>query len=285
MTARHAGPARRIILATNREGLGLGAARGETLRYAALDIAVPTDRAPGTLPIGPDGFALAGTEGLDGTGLDAELRHSGEPTLWIHGYNNTPAEAVYRHAQLATDLDLMGPQISFVWPSGASYGGYVQDRDSALHARGAGEQLVREIAARAGRPSIVLAHSMGAFLIMEALRSARLRGAPLNAALGGVVLIQPDIDVDVFVSQARDAAPLPPTAVIIRRDDAVLRASARLSGRPDRLGSTGDLAAIKALGIRILDLTGLEDASVDHLSVLTSPSALELIRSIRLADG
>ncbi|MEM9796313.1 MAG: alpha/beta hydrolase [Pseudomonadota bacterium] len=269
------------MLATNRGGPGLSGGRGDLLRFAALDVAMPAGREVGGLPLGPDGFGLAAATRLDAAGLTAALRGPEEPVIWIHGYNNNAAEAVYRQAQLAEDLALSGPQISFVWPSAGRYVGYMHDRDSVLQARGPTQTLLRMVAARTARPPLVLAHSMGGFLAMEVLRDARQAGQPLDKAIGTLVLIQPDVDLDVFLAQARAAAPLPPMAVVTRRDDVVLRLSARLAGRRERLGSTSDRAAIEALGIRTLDLTGVGDSAVDHLSVLTSPSVLAFIRALR----
>ena len=57
--------------------------------------------------------------------------------LFVHGYNNNFSEAIYRHAQIAWDYEMRGPQIHFAWPSAADPLEYTYDRDSVLIARDA----------------------------------------------------------------------------------------------------------------------------------------------------
>ena len=72
---------------------------------------------------------------------------------------------------------------------------------------------------------MIVGHSMGAFVVMEALRTLALRNKPsVLAKVRGVMLAAPDIDPDVFVSQANDMPVLPqPFTVVVSNRDRALR--------------------------------------------------------------
>ena len=100
----------------------------------------------------------------------------GEAIIFVHGYNSNFAEGVYRIAQFAHDLQLPGTVVLYSWPSAAEPLGYAYDRDSALFARDGLESLIHEVAHAGAKRILLVAHSMGSGLTMEALRSAAIRG-------------------------------------------------------------------------------------------------------------
>ncbi len=280
---------RNVVLATNR-GLdadgGLGNGRGADLRFAEIDVAIPEDRAIAASPFSEKGgFSVAGTRLIKSlSSLEDILAkgNSNDLTLWVHGFNMTPAEAVYRQAQMAEDYAMTGPQVAFVWASAERGVGYLHDRDSILHARMHFEQLIRLLARSSPGRITIVAHSLGSLLVMETLRQAAIAGRPLDPHLSSIVLIQPDIDMDVFRAQIQEMGQTTvPMALVIARDDPVLRLSARLSGRVRRLGSEDDLAVLRALGLIVIDVTNVEDASNAHFAAASSPSAIALIRGLR----
>src|SRR5690606_23831870 len=123
--------------------------------------------------------------------------------LFIHGYNNTFAEGLYRFAQIEHDLNLPGVPMHFSWPSRGQPLAYAADRDSVLYSRDGLERSI-EIAAQAGGKTILVAHSMGAALLMESLRQMAIAGKRDTLdRIGAVVLLSPDIDVGLFRMQVR----------------------------------------------------------------------------------
>ncbi len=271
-----------VIVATNRPDLNT-TDRDIALRFSELTIGVPDLRATGDVPsVGPGAFRLLDQRSLATTSELARTLGAtqGYPlVIWVHGFNNTPAEAVFRQAQMAHDAGLRGPQISFVWPSAASPGGYLYDRDSALQARPSLEQLFELIPTLWSGETVVVAHSLGCSLVMETLARMRLKGQPTR--LEGLVLMQPDIAPDVFDALVRDITPLPESAtLVIAQDDPALRISALFSGSNERVGMTGDPADYRAMGFQVIDLTNQQDALIPHLAALTSPTVLDRIRQI-----
>ena len=294
------GAVQSLLVATDRlpapAPLAYGPRRAGELDFARLDVSIPPAHAVGAIewpqdPV-PDparSFALAGARLLpDLAALVAATREPRHPpgaevVVFVHGFNNTFAEGLYRHAQIAHDYGLAGPQVHFAWASGAHPLGYVYDRDSALIARDALERMLVALIEGQPRPVVLVGHSMGAFLAMETLRQMAIGGRRRAIdRLAGVTLISPDIDVALFRSQAERVMPLPqPFVVIVSRRDRVLGLSAQLTGQAARLGSVDDLDALEGLGVTVVDLTGLGGRGPNHLVAGTSPAAIALIDGLR----
>ncbi len=268
---------RQITMATNADGPGFER-RGNGIRWFDVSVSVPSTRQIGTVPVsGPSAFGTERLVELPGTpsfGLPAQ-----QPlVLWVHGYNNTRAEAVYRHVQMVEDIGMTGPQVSFVWPSASTAGGYLYDRDSVLDARRPLAEVIRALRQRWSGEILVVAHSLGAFLAMESFGRLTRGGKPLRQFIDFLLLLQPDIDPDVFAEQVRDVGQLPARSVVVlAQDDRALRLSGTLAGTGGRVGNS---PASVPEGFRAVDLTGIDDATTSHLVALSSPQMLATLRTI-----
>jgi esterase/lipase superfamily enzyme len=128
----------------------------------------------------------------------------------------------------------------------------------------------------------VLAHSMGSWLAMEALRENAIAGRPdLNGKLGDVMLAAPDIDLAVFRQQI---ARLPNTrvSIFVSRADRALSLSSRIAGDRPRVGAMDpnnarDAAALQELGVRVYDLSSFSAGLIGHAAYADTP---DVIRSI-----
>ena len=244
--------------------------RSEVLHFARLDVSVPPNREAGEIAWPPrsrkpdpsrdflttDSVVYPAT-----TGFQADLKRQiaakgGEAVIFIHGYNTNHSEAAYRIAQFQHDLNLPAAVVLYSWPSAAEPLGYAYDRDSALFARNGLETLIQTVARSGARRIVLIAHSMGAGPAMEALRSAAIRGDRRTLSLvDGVILISPDLDVDVFREQARSIGTLPEPFIIFGSDrDRFLRLSAALTGQRERLGSLSDLSRVADLKVTFFDV-------------------------------
>jgi esterase/lipase superfamily enzyme len=285
------GSTRKVDVETGRFGAG----RSETTQYASFGIAIPPEHTPGEIgwagrngipdprkdfltvsqQIYPDSRAFR--EDLKKE-IRAEAQGVREVTLFVHGYNTTFDEGLYRFAQLSHDLELPGAAVHYAWPSAGTAMGYLQDRDSVLFARRGLEALIREIEAAGADRIYLVAHSVGAGLAMEALRSLALEDdrSTLNH-IAGVVLISPDIDVDVFRSQAQEIGTLPQPFVIFgSARDKALALSARLTGQRARLGSLADPAKVADLKVTIVDV-GAFNTGTGHFNVANSPALIRIL--------
>ncbi|WP_299860510.1 alpha/beta fold hydrolase [uncultured Hoeflea sp.] len=278
-----------IIAATNRVSLD-SAVRADRLSFSKIDVAVPEHREIGTVPVsGANAFSVLSRQNLDTEdALRAALQNAPRNaplTLWIHGYNNTAAEAIYRQAQLAIDAKMEGAQVTFVWPSAATARGYVHDRDSVLHARQPLSDLLDTLDRVWPGDIVLVAHSLGAFLAMETLSWRNRGGHRANINLRGLVLLQPDIATDVFRAQVAGAGPLPELSVVVASDaDPALWVSARVSQSDRRLGAHTDPDFYMPLGFRLLDVSGISDASQPHLVAFSSQAFLSYLSRLQRSD-
>lgn len=178
-----------------------------------------------------------------------------ETVVFIHGYNTTATEAVFRLAQIQEDLGFRDPGVLFTLPSAGHTTGYVYDRDNGLYARDDLVDLLDSLT-RGNNRAIIVAHSLGGHLAMEALRQARLIGNDrLIRQIAAVVLMSPDIDTDVFRRQAEVVGELPePFLVLSTTRDRALSVSSFLTGR-SRLGRTIDSREIGCSDAVFLDLS------------------------------
>lgn len=269
--------------------------------FSRLDVSVPPHRAPGRLAYpGPDpdpdrqflvsdsgrladadAFRRAIEQDLAGRRADDR-----DLMLFVHGYNYSFAEGVYRTAQLAQDLKLPGIHAHFSWPSQMRPYAYSGDRDGALYARDGLVQTIELMTRVRGRGKVVLmAHSMGGQLLMEALRQLSLSGRrDVIDQIEGVVLMSPDLDIRLFRSQARAVGPLPrPFVILTSPRDRALQLSALLSNEPLRLGNIADARPVADLDVVVVN-TGAFDTGYGHFNVADSPALQQILTQMRDLD-
>ena len=147
----------------------------------------------------------------------------------MHGFNNRFDDAVYRFAQIVHDSKAEGIPVLFTWPSRGELrlNAYAYDRESANYSRDALEGLLDTLAANPDVKEInILAHSMGNWVALEALRGKAIRGGKIGSKIRNVFLVAPDVDVDVFRTQIRRmGADRPRFALFVSQDDKALSVS------------------------------------------------------------
>ncbi|MBS7535403.1 alpha/beta hydrolase [Ancylobacter sonchi] len=212
--------------------------------------------------------------------------------VFIHGFNNRFEDAVFRFAQIIHDSNAPVVPILFTWPSRASVLAYGYDRESTNYSRDALERLLGYLAADPQVGEItVLAHSMGNWLTIEALRQMAIRDKRVAPKIQNVILAAPDVDVDVFRTQLYDMGqPRPNITVFVSRDDRALSLSRRVWGSTDRLGAIDpDKEPYKTEferdKITVVDLTKLRTGDpLNHGKFAESPEVVQMIGQ-RLAEG
>ena len=102
---------------------------------------------------------------------------------------------------------------------------------------------------------------------------------PLSNWIDGVLLMSPDIDQDVFISQLDRIGTLPkPFQIFSATQDKVLRLSAFITGRTKRLGTLTQSEELSARGIEIVDVSAFGPTrGLNHNIVATSPAAIRSI--------
>ncbi len=212
----------------------------------------------------------------------ADGRKTRETVLFVHGFNMRHGEAVYQLAQVSHDFEIPSQTVLFSWPSAGVPAGYLFDRDSALYARDQLEIVIRGLTRQRGHKVVLIGHSMGNLLIMETLRQIEIGGDfDVQKRLGGLIMVSPDIDGELFYAQASRLATIPqPALIIAARQDRALRLSALLTGRANRLGSQTGRTAVRDLPITVIDATELGGRGSNHDIALTSPAAISLLKKL-----
>ncbi|MDN3712816.1 alpha/beta fold hydrolase [Paracoccus cavernae] len=293
-SAATVGEVQEILVGTTRASEG--PERSEEVRYGRVDVSVPPQRKVGTIkfpvkdqPANPqtdflttqrlsyptrEGFRQAVREQL----RNPQVQSDGDAVIFVHGYNNTFAEGLYRFAQFAHDLDMPGTYMHFAWPSRGQTLAYAADRDSVLFSRDGLQQMIEDTQAAGARQVVLVGHSMGTELVMETLRQMAIGGKRKELdKIGGVVLFSPDIDVDVFRMQAKAIGKLPqPFLIFTSSKDSALQLSARLSGEPVRLGSLQDARRVSDLEVMLVDTAAFNTGS-GHFDAASSPALLSIL--------
>ena len=276
--------------------------RGGQLSFDSYAVSIPPSHKPGKVEWAkgkPDpkiNFVTAGRASYSGgaefkaavnSAVAGKPAAEREAVVFIHGYNTSYSESIYRLAQIKHDFNIKGLAIGYSWPSAAKTQYYVYDRDSIALSRDGLQSLLEDLADTNVSKITLVGHSMGTYLTVETLRQlSMLKVRKVQNKLGPVILMSPDIDVDVFKSQIQRVEPLPkPFIIFTSSNDKALRLSALLTGRKERLGSLSELSELGDDKMTVVDVSKFSGGDkLDHFAVATSPNLITLINGI-LANG
>lgn len=287
--------------------------RAENVSYASVTVSIPPDSTrkigdvqwPATVPGDPSrNFVTVSADYIDKKNFATAIANTAKQTgrskvmVFVHGFNNRFDDAVYRFAQIVHDSKAPVIPVLFTWPSRGEIKlrSYTYDRESANYSRDALEDLLDMLAGYSSVKEIsILAHSMGNWVTLEALRGrsmratqARTKGDKLKYAM----LVAPDVDVDVFRTQIqRMGAARPRIALFVSQDDKALDLSKVIWGGVPRLGEINPTlepyrSEFERDKIMVFDLTKLksigDDAHDRAFEDITS--VMGMIRQ-RLSEG
>jgi esterase/lipase superfamily enzyme len=222
--------------------------------------------------------------------MQANLDDVPEVTVFLHGFNTSQSQALFALAQLGHDLEIPGAMVLYSWPSQGKLLGYAYDSDSVLYSRDSLEWLLRGLKSAGAQRIMLIAHSMGGQLAMETIRQIDIRepGWPARN-LGAVVLVAPDLDVELFRQQVQGMSRIPdPLVVFASERDSALEVSALLRGSADvaRLGNIANVKKISDLPVEVIDVTAFsKKSSSAHFVPGTSTELLEMMVAARTVSG
>lgn len=272
-----------LLAVTNRDDTAkdgnFGSQWGSEVSYEQFEFSIPDQRQgaviafPSRKPDPRRQYVVTRREQVSRDALLSKLvgakNFDGTAVVFVHGYNYSYQEALFRAAQMAADAKSPAPPIVFSWPSAASLTGYVADRDAATYSRNQLTDLLQAISKeRKVEHILLIAHSMGGYLSMEAARQLKLQKRDDVLAKLQVVLAAPDIDVEVFRSQLHDVGILPtPVTLLVSNSDRALSVSSLVGGERPRVGQ-----------LDIDDPIIQETAKAEHVTVID-------ISSLASSDG
>ncbi len=308
--AQPQGTIQSIFVASSRNRLANGSFgfdRAQSLFFATYQVAIPEKRTPGSIPPEPFGvpneFASlevarqASVSAFSSAVLNAarNTKNSSEVMVFVHGFNSSFEHSLTRAAQMDLDFKFPAATVLYSWPAANQLVSYVHDLDSTTYARDGLVELLNGLSQSDISRIVIVGHSMGARLAMEAVRDLGLKGNPrFFNKLGGIALLSPDIDIDVFASQLRTLEDIaPPVVAYISSGDTTLRdfSTFFIEGKP-RLGSIQDITRLDGQAAIIVDVDNVGDpAQLSHLPIATSPVMISAINAssrpdlIRYAQG
>jgi esterase/lipase superfamily enzyme len=310
-----------ILVATTRRrsttdpGEMFSGERAPDVSYAAITVSIPPDTTrkigdvqwPTSLPGDPRrDFVTVSAEYLERQAFAASIAAMAKQTgqtkvlVFVHGFNNRFDDAVYRFAQIVHDSKVQAIPVLFTWPSRGELRlrAYTYDRESAEYSRDALESLLNMLASYPNITEVnLLAHSMGNWVALEALRGRSMRGGQTAKSLQAdklknVMLVAPDVDVDVFRSQIqRMGAARPRIALFVSQDDEALSLSRTIWGGIPRLGDVDPAqepyrTEFEHDQILVFNLTGLATSGDDaHDRAFSDVTSVMGMIKQRLAEG
>jgi esterase/lipase superfamily enzyme len=303
----------RVLVASTRQRSSdsaqmYGGERAGETSYAAITVSIPPDsnrkagevQWPKTLPGDPKrDFVTLSTDYLTkqqflaAVDEGAKRNKDGKVIVFGHGFNNRFDDAVYRFAQIHHDAQVPAVPVLFSWPSrgSAALRAYIYDKESANYSRDAFDELIDDIGRnRNVKETNVLAHSMGNWIAVETLRARALRGKRQGDKLKNVMLVAPDVDVDVFQAQLRRMGPnIPRLSLFVSRDDKALGLSEVIAGGVPRLGDIDPeqepyKSEFEKAKIDVYDMTSMKSAHA-HSKVFENVSTVVGMIRARFAAG
>ncbi|MBW9091911.1 alpha/beta hydrolase [Rhizobium wenxiniae] len=290
-----------MLVATTRQPSGdpttlFSGERSARPSFTDVAVSIPAARMPGTvqwpkrLPPDPEtDFAVTRVRQVktirEGQTWFGRHIKDGHALVFVHGFNNSYQDSVFRLAQIVHDSGMNATPILFTWPSRAEITAYEYDKESTNYSRTALEQSLQVLAQDPAVKDItILAHSMGTWLAMEALRQMGIRNGHANTKIHDVILASPDIDIQVFAKQYVEmGSPKPKFTIFVSQDDRALAISSLITGNVSRLGAIDPSkepyrSRLERAGVTAIDLTKVKtNDGLHHGKFAESPEIVQLI--------
>ena len=245
----------------------------------------------GYIPLGyeaekdADHFRIKALGPLDREAFTQRLKNDADSVLlFIHGYNTSFSDAVFKAAQIAYDANFAGSVLAFSWPSAGNLFKYDKDAVSAEFAGPHLAKILGLVTEDIGKKNIyIVAHSMGNKVLVDALQQAALSKAKVT--ITELVMAAPDVDTRVFRSKLEQFRSVATniTMYASSADKALLASGVKTFGT--RAGYVADNGRPEYFsGIEVIDVTAVGDDMLGHGTYASSRAVLEdlahLLRSL-----
>jgi esterase/lipase superfamily enzyme len=183
--------------------------------------------------------------------------------VFIHGYNTTFDNGIYRTAQIAYDLKFDGAPFHYSWPSGGGLSSYTYDRESAGQSIPYMRDFFDLVIKESGAKKIsVIAHSMGNQPALQVMRDIKASSPP-GVVISQIILAAPDVDRDNFENIAKEIQGLANGITLYAAsNDFALNASRRFHGGIPRAGDVPPGGPLVLPGIDTIDVTAVSTDSL-----------------------
>jgi esterase/lipase superfamily enzyme len=204
--------------------------------------------------------------------------------VFVHGFNTSFDNALYRTAQIAYDLKFDGAPFLYSWPSGGAVASYTYDRGSVEQAEPTLGEFLKMVVQKSGAKSIsLIAHSMGNELLLRVLQTLRPK-VPKGVTISQVILAAPDVDRDKFNIIAREITNFAKGVTLYAAsNDRALGYSAKFWGGVPRAGDVpANGGPLIIPGVDTIDVTAVStDAlGLNHSGYAENPALLDDVKAL-----
>jgi esterase/lipase superfamily enzyme len=207
--------------------------------------------------------------------------------VFVHGFNTSFDNALYRTAQIAYDLRFDGVPFLYSWPSGGKVASYTYDHGSVEQAEPRLAEFLDMVIQKSGAKSIsLIAHSMGNELLLRVLERMKTK-VPRGVVISQVILAAPDVDRDKFNILAREVIKFAKGVTLYAAsNDRALSYSARFWGGVPRAGDVPASGPLIIPGLDTIDVTAVStDAlGLNHSGYAENPALLNDVKAL-VASG
>lgn len=160
-------------------------------------------------------------------GLESKAsRYPKHIVVFVHGFNQTPPQAMTTAVAIRSLLQFDGPLVLFMWPSVGKVRNYPTDRLRAETSDEAFASLLCDLVQGTANTKVsVIAHSMGNYLVANALTDFRAQ-CPSAPKLNALVMLSPDLPNELWKVRAPKVVQLFASATAyVSEYDAAVRSS------------------------------------------------------------
>lgn len=213
-----------------------------------------------------------------------KMASSNEALVFVHGFNVSFKDALFRFAQIVWDLGYGGLPVLYSWASRGTLLDYPYDRNSALVGRVPFLELLRDLAEQGVTRVHILAHSMGNLLVLDALSTHE---PPQPLGIDELVMAAPDVDVDQYKLIAPMVRKLTKGMTLYASSaDKALAISRTLAGKMPRAGDVFGGKPVLVDKVDTIDASaiGTDIMGLNHSHYATDRSILNDVKRL-LSDG
>lgn len=220
-------------------------------------------------------FMISEIDELSDKDFFAGMRSSANSVLvFVHGYNVSFTDSIFRTAQIAYDINFPGVAVAFSWPSAASPELYDRDLSNAHTSALGFLELLTRIKNDSNIDNVcIVAHSLGSHIVVEALQAARL-----DLGISELIFAAPDVARNHFASRA-DLVKRAAGGVTLYASsaDIALKISKLKAGGLSRAGDMPEEGPLLIDGVDLIDVTAIgEDMfALNHRVFSGQRSALD----------
>ncbi|HXF53455.1 MAG TPA: alpha/beta fold hydrolase [Hyphomicrobiaceae bacterium] len=217
--------------------------------------------------------------------LRASQSYKDHALVFVHGFNTSFDNALFRTAQIAYDLKFDGAPFLYSWPSSGQLGlqDYSYDRESTGQAEPYFRRFLELVTRETGAKSVsLIAHSMGNQLLLAVLRDIK-RTAPSDVVVNEVILAAPDVDRDTFEFVAKEIKGVSRGITLLAAsNDRALEVSRQFWGGVPRAGDVPASGPVIVPGVDTIDITATSTAvfSLNHSVYAEQPMLLGDIQTL-----